>query len=397
MYMSYDNKKIIIAGGGSRGLYFVDMLVNNLGWEVAAIADNYIEGYEAIKYRLNEFGVPNVPIYGTLDEALEKTPREVADIVFIMTPEWTHLELFKKAISSGCHVFLEKPIATTPEDCKQIYEISKKTDRIVQVGFVLRYSSFYQNIKKIIDSGKLGKIITIQMNERLALQHGASFKRLWHRLNKYTGGFMNEKCCHDIDLMCWLMEKQAYPVELSSYAGIGFSCDKDTPDLCADCKLDNCPWRFKGIDSLKLVNGKSYTDSTSAGIGKCVFHSDSDVYDHQTINILFSDNSQGVFTVISMSGKVGRDITIHGTDGYLEGSLEDGLLKVRNYWSGETENIGLGHLGAHGGADDFIVSEFLQCIKHGKKPISTVEDGMKASLIAFAADKSVKEKIKIVL
>lgn len=391
------DKKIIIAGGGSRGLYFVDMLVNKLGREVAAIADNHTEGHEAVRCRLSEFGIPNVPIYGSLDEALEKTPREEADILFIMTPEWTHLELFKKAVSSGCHVFLEKPIATTLEDCKQIYEISGATDRIVQIGFVLRYSPYYQKIKQIVESGRLGKIITIQMNERLALQHGAAFKRLWHRLKEYTGGFLNEKCCHDIDLMCWIMEKQACPVEVSSFAGIGFSYEKDTPVLCSECSLDNCPWRYKGIDSLKSVNGKAYVDSTSSGIGKCVFHSDTDVYDHQTVNILFSDGSQGVFTVIGMSGKPGRDIMIHGTDGYLEGDLGSGAIKIRNYWQDETETIGLGQLGAHGGEDDVIISEFLQCVKQGKKPASTVEDGMRASMIAFAADKSVETKSKIII
>lgn len=395
MDMDSSSKKIIIAGGGSRGLYFVDLLVNKLGREIAAIVDNFAEGHEAIRYRLSEFGVSNTPIYESLDEALEKTPREEADILFIMTPEWTHLEIFKKAVNSGCHVFLEKPIATTLEDCKEIHEISKSTDKIVQVGFVLRCSLFYQKIKQMVESGKMGKIITIQMNERMALQHGTAFKRQWHRLKRYTGGFLNEKCCHDIDIMRWIMEKQAYPVEVSSFAGIGFSNEKDTPILCSECKLDNCPWRYKGVDSLKNVNGKAYVDSTSSGIGRCVFHSDTDVYDHQTVNILFSDGSQGVFTVIAMSGKPGRDILIHGTDGYLEGDLGSGTIKVRNYWHDETETVALGQLGAHGGEDDVIISEFLDCIKNGKKPVSTVEDGMMASMIAFAADKSVEAKSKI--
>lgn len=397
MNTNCENGKIIIAGGGSRGLFFADMLVKRMGREIAAIADNFLEGHEVIKYRLNEFGIGNIPIYESLDEALSNTPREEANTLFMMTPEWTHLELFRKAVSSGCHVFLEKPIATSPEDCKEIFEISKTTDKIVQVGFVLRYSPFYKKIKQIVESGKLGKIVTIQMNERLTLQHGTAFKRMWHRLKKYTGGFMNEKCCHDIDLMCWIMEKQAFPEEVSSFGGIGFSYEKDTPQLCLECNLNKCPWRYKGVDSLKNVNGRDYFDTTSAGMGKCIFHSDSDVYDHQTVNIRFNNGSHGVFTAIAMSGKHGRDIMVHGTDGYLEGALEDGIIKVRNYWSDETETIELGQLDPHGGGDYTTVSEFLQCVKSGIKPISTVEDGVRASMIAFAADKSIETRSNVVL
>ncbi len=397
MSINCNGGKIIVLGGGSRGIFFIRMLVTKIGREVAAIVDNYVEGHDAIRYRLKEAGINDIPLYCSLEEALEHTSPEEVNILFMMTPEWTHLDLFRKAIGSGFHVFLEKPIATTPEDCKDIYNISITTDKIVQVGFVLRYSPFYQRIKQIVKSGKLGKILVIQMNERMTLQHGTAFKRLWHRLKKYTGGFINEKCCHDIDLMCWMMENQASPCEVFSLGGIGFSCHKNTPLLCAECDLDKCPWRDIGVDSLKNINGTAYFDATSAGIGKCVFHSDADVYDHQTVNIRFADGSHGIFTAVAMSGKHGRDILIHGTDGYLEGSLEEGIIKYTDYWSNETEIVELGDLDPHGGGDYTVVSEFLKCIGSGIKPISTVEDGLRASLIAFAADKSVATGLNVKL
>lgn len=382
------NSEIIIIGGGSRGLFFTQILTQQLGRKVAAIADNYEPGHKAIRHRLEEFGTPDTELYSSADELLAAVPRSRANIAFVMTPEWAHLDAFRKAINAGCHVFLEKPLATTKDDVLEIQRLAESTDKVVQVGFVLRYSAFYKKVKEILDSGVLGKIVSIQMNERLALQHGAQFKRTWHRKLKYTGGFINEKCSHDLDLMCWFKEDQAAPKQVYSYGGRHFCPSHETPEFCTDCKLDNCPWRAKGVGSWKVIDGKEYMDSTSSGIGHCVFHSDADITDHQCVQVIFDDGTQGTFTAISMSGDPGRDITIHGTDGYLEGNMEQGRLRVRDYWKAEMENVDLGTTDGHGGGDENIVRGFLESAELGLKPLATVYAGVRASLIAFAADES---------
>ncbi len=387
-------KQIIIVGGGSRGLAFTRMLTQDLGREVAAIVDNHVAGHEAIRFRLEAYGLPHVPVYKDVDDAIAEIPRSQADTMFIMTPEWTHIDIFRKAVDNGFHIFLEKPLATTLEDTNEIMALAKKTDQVVQVGFVLRYTAFYQKIKELADRNTIGKIMIIQMNERLGLQHGATFKRSWHRLHRYTGGFMNEKCTHDLDLMCWMKEKQSYPVEVSSFGGVSHATDLDTPLNCSDCELE-CPWRFRDFASDKSINGKSYNDDTFAPLGQCVFHSDSDVNDHQTVSIRFADGTQGIFTAISVSGMPGRDIVLHGTAGYIQGSLETGEITVHRYWEGTTERIEVGETDHHGGGDLAIVGSFLDCIAEGVKPLSTVAAGVRAGTIAFAADRSNREGVNI--
>ncbi len=81
------SNKIIIVGGGARGLFFAQMLTNELNREVAAIVDTHIEGHEAIRQKLIENHVPSVPVYGSLDDVLTVIPRSEADTLFIMTPE----------------------------------------------------------------------------------------------------------------------------------------------------------------------------------------------------------------------------------------------------------------------------------------------------------------------
>lgn len=386
------SKGIVIVGGGSRGLYFTDMLTNRLKRKVAGVVENHIPSHEIAKIRFEEFGTPDTKLFESLDDLAKNIPLSDADTLFVMTPEWTHRSIFEQAVNLGYHIFLEKPIATKKEDVMDILRLSKKTDKTIQVGFVLRSSVFYRQIKEIADSGKIGKIVQIQMRERLGLQHGSHFYRTWHRKTEYTGGFLNEKCSHDLDIMCWIKESQAEPKEVFSYASRHFCPPKDTPEKCDDCSLDKCPWRFKGTSSLKNYNGKHFYDSTNSGLGRCIFHSDMDIYDHQSLILTFHDGTQGAFQLTMMSAEPGRDISIYGTDGCIIGDMENGKLRYQNYWEGEWQEVDLGQLGGHGGGDEGIVSGFLDAVAKGTKPIASVKAGARASLIAFASDESVRTK-----
>lgn len=382
---------IIIAGGGARGLFFTELLTKDLGRKVSAIAEDNTGGHEVIKMRLKEFGTPDTKICSSIDEALEGIPPSHPPIVFIMTPDWTHLEIFAKAAHLGSHIFLEKPIATTGADVLKLLRIASSTDKTIQVGFVLRYSVFYHKIKEIVDSGVLGKLVMIQMNERLSLIHGAVVCRSWHRKRQYTGGFMNEKCSHDLDLMLWFKEGQAEVSEIFSFGGRHFTPLRETSKQCRSCVLSNCPWRFAGSSTLNTIHGQQFKDASWGELDACVFHSDADIMDHQAVNLRFTDGTQGVFTLATMSGAPGRDIRIFGTDGYLEGNLEKGELLLQNYWKdAKPQKIPLPQTDGHGGGDLAIVAGFLKSVELGEKPLATLEAGARASMVAFAADESVR-------
>lgn len=362
--------RVIIAGGGNRGMCFAHMLAHDLRRPVMAIVENDTARHAPIRQCLAGWGMSDTALYTTLPRALAAIPRAQANVVFVMTPDWTHLEVLRPAISAGCHVFLEKPLATTPEDILEIVRMAHATDRTVQVGFVLRYSSFIRKVKAIVDSGALGRLVMIQMNERLSLKHGAVFCRSWHRKVRYTGGFLNEKCSHDLDLLCWLKEGQATPREVFSHGGRHFTPRRDTPETCSRCRRRHCPWRGDGA--------------------RCVFHSDGDILDHQSVSVLFSDGTQGQFTVAAMSPVPGRDLRLFGTDGYLEGTMETGALRLKRYWDPSgLEDISVAASDGHGGGDTRIVAEFMDCVDRHEQPLSSVLDGARASLLAFAADRSV--------
>ena len=82
--------RIIIAGGGGRGLGFTHMLKAELQRSVAAIAETNTDVHPAIRRTLRQWSLPDVALFDSLEKALSAIPRSQADIVFVMTPDWTH-------------------------------------------------------------------------------------------------------------------------------------------------------------------------------------------------------------------------------------------------------------------------------------------------------------------
>jgi len=387
----------IIVGGGARGIHFAGLLAAQHR-KVAAVVDSFTEGFPLMRKRLGDLGAGDVQLFPTLNEALESGGCSAVDTMFIMTPEWTHYGYFREGLRSGFHIFMEKPLAAGKSDLLEMIKLNDGTDKIVQVGFVLRYTPFYSRIKAIVDSGVLGKLVTVHMNERLSLWHGGMYKRNWRRRKDLTGGFLNEKCSHDLDIMCWLKESGGRPLSVFSMGSRGFCSEGQRhPGLCRNCRENDCPWQFKKHDGWRSIDGIPCEDETCAPYDICVYNSDADIYDNQTVTIGFSDGTHGMFSVAAMSPKEERDITLHGTEGFLTGRFETGEIRFINYRDNSWHEEEYGYKDFHGGGDERIMAAFLECIDKGVKPLTTMENGAQASFLAFAADESLEKGCPVFL
>lgn len=386
-----DKKGFLIVGGGARGLLFTNIIEKELGRKVCGIVDTYVEGKPYIEQRLEKEDIHDIKLYDRLEDAVREYPADAVAGVFIMTPEWTHADIFEELTKHHYNIFLEKPVVTTEQDAKRLIQIMEGYDKVVQVGFVLRYSLFYRKVKEWIDADRIGQVVMQQLNERLTLQHGAKFKRSWHNKILYTGGYLNEKCSHDLDLMCWFKEKQAQPTHVASYGNRNLCTESIGETECVNCTRENCVYRDVLSSYDKYYNGKVYLDATASGVGKCVYGHPSDIKDNQSAIIVFSDGTHGVFSSITMSGKPGRDICIHGTQGTIYGNLEEGWLRLVRYDNSEPESYELNALNSHGGGDTQIVKEFIDCADTNKPPFSKVRDGIRATQIALACDRSAEQ------
>ena len=114
--------------------------------------------------------------------------------VLITTPDHAHMEIALAAMEKGLPMILEKPIEAAPERAVEIYKAGRDYDKTIALGFVLRYTNFYEKIKEIVDSGELGTLVSLTASENLDKNHSSSYFRRWHRYNKFSGGMMNTKC-----------------------------------------------------------------------------------------------------------------------------------------------------------------------------------------------------------
>lgn len=391
--MSIANVKPVIIAGSGRGLFFAEVLGTVLHYPVAALVDINQEIHEKLKVRLAEYGLKDTAIFSTLEEAIAACPE--ADRVMIVTPNRTHAALLETALKAGKHVLLEKPVASFAEDVDKIEQLYAQTDKVVQLGFVLRYSSFYRRVVELIEQGAIGQVLMIQMNERLSALHGSCYRRQWRRLIANTGGFMNEKCSHDLDLMCWFKAKQAKPVSVFSVGGRHLFQRPAPSDSCKNCAESNCPYRAQDA----RIFGQQYQQHIDVDSEyKCVYATDADVLNHQHVTVQFSDGSHGHLSLIATSAREERDLFIHGTKGCLEGQLETGKIQLTTYgMENTTEDCSVKLSDMHGGGDQLLLEEFYDCIDRNISPSASLADGILATRIAFAADRSVEEGIPIKL
>lgn len=390
----------IIAGGG-RGLTFAHMIsvskeIKKANVNVKALVDINTSIHKKLKDSLCRYGLNETEVMSSFEEALEKFGPEVAQSVFIATPNTTHAKLTKLALQNNRHVFLEKPIAANWNDAADIVKAAQNSKQIIYMGLLLRCSRYYSWIHEIANSGILGNLVLIQMNERLDLDHSSAYRRGWRRLKANSGGLLNEKCSHDIDIMCWLKKAQSEPVGVFSYGGGEMFPDKKTPsDKCSTCSDKSCPFRRHNLEEL---NNQEYVHSLDLNMqDTCIFKTDANVHTYQNLNVFFSDGTQGIFSITLYSGDPDRDIIIHGTEGYLAGSLNSGKFKVNIYRNNKTMIYDTSIVNDPKGGANSIVSGFFETIINKEKPLADVVEAATASRIAFAADLSVAEARKVAL
>ena len=124
-----------------------------------------------------------------LDQVLEN---KNVDAVFITTPTPTHAELICKAAEAGKAIFVEKPLAHTLRAAHKVVEVIQKTGVPCQVGFQRRYDPAYLEVKRRLDNGDLGRIENFRAVSRDPVQTSVEFL-------KTSGGILVDMGIHDFD------------------------------------------------------------------------------------------------------------------------------------------------------------------------------------------------------
>ena len=409
--MSESKLTVAIIGAGSRGrCCFANYIKNSFGnlAKVIAVAEpNKIRRDRIVE----EHNIPIENVFHNWQDLLAK-PR-LADAVIIATQDKLHTAPAIAACEKGYNILLEKPMATTAQECIDIVKAVEKNGVILAVCHVLRYAPYYMKIKDIITSGLIGDVCTIEHLEGVGWWHQAhSYVRGNWRNIKLASPMLMAKSCHDIDLINWWVDRKC--LKVSSFGGLKHFRRENAPDKaterCLDCPLaDNkCPYSAKkfyfGLLERKIshwplevvideFSEKALEEALRIGpYGRCVYNCDNDVVDHQVVNIEFEGTVTASFTMTAFTPH-GRRTRIMATHGYLEG--DEQTLKVFDFNTEQWQQFNVNDLatdlsGGHGGGDQRLLKEFLNAVRNNdSSQLSTnARQTLQSHLIVFAAEKS---------
>lgn len=149
---------------------------------------------------------------------------EVKDIdaIIIATPTEFHKEIAIYAAEHGKHIFCEKPMASTEQECEEIIQATQKNNVKLQIGFMRRFDTSFQRAKEMIEEGKIGDIALIK-----SLTRGPSHPKSWMYDIYNNYGPIGEVNSHDFDTLRWFAESE---VESIHTVGDNFQ----SPEIKAD-------------------------------------------------------------------------------------------------------------------------------------------------------------------
>ena len=405
---------LMIIGAGNRGrtyARYAERYPNAL--KVVGAADIDPKRLRAMAKKHN---IPKENLFGHYNEALSHA--KLADAVLISTPDHLHYEPCMKALELGYDVLIEKPVAQSEKECRDIMNQAKKYGRIVAVCHVLRYSPYYLALKKILDSGAVGDVVNIQLMEPVEFDHMAhSYVRgIWHSSKKSTPIIL-AKSCHDLDILRWMIGKpcESISAEGSLYLFRKENAPKGAPARCTDgCPHESqCPFSAINIYERKkrycyafdlprkdaaLIHEKLQTTD----YGRCVFHCDNDQCDHYVTIMRFKDGVTASFTMDAFTPFGGRRIRIMGTKGFIEGNgkkftFYDFLTGHIGVWDKDVEEIEEYKHAGHGGGDFAMMRDFVRAISAQDENLlsSSIEASIESHVMGFMAEKSRKSNKKV--
>lgn len=214
----WQNQSILIAGCGSIGKRHARVL-RSLGVQDICACDPD----ERVLASLIE-ATPGIRPARSFEEGLRERP----DAVFVLTPPRLHIPMSMQALEAGCHVFCEKPLSDTLDGVAELEEHVTRSGRQMMVGLCFRYHAGLRRIKELLDTGTIGRLVSIRA---LMGEHLPSVRPDYRTLftSQYSGAF---DLTHEVDLAVWFAEQPVTRVQAvyGGFSDIGIAAP-DTVEM----------------------------------------------------------------------------------------------------------------------------------------------------------------------
>jgi predicted dehydrogenase len=369
------------------------------------------------------------------------------DAVVVASPDREHAAPAIAALERDVHLILEKPIGPSVDEIRAIGHAAARSSATVTVAHVLRYTAFFSAVKRTLDEGWIGELVTMTHAEHIGYWHYAhSYVRGNWRREASSSPMILAKACHDLDLLRWLAGERCTAV--ASFGGLHHFRREQAPtgalDRCWDggrrCPVAaKCPFdavrfyveRTAGVTDwpVSVITDDRSPEGRMAALasgpyGRCVYRSDNDVVDHQVTALEFANGVRATLTVSGLTADNTRTITLGGTRGELRGRLDTGEIEIRRFLPGAPgldgpwdrdewgraamrgdEEILLNAAAVpqrddHGGGDDGLLTDAIERVRAIRDGDPDADASARTSLaasidshvMAFAAETSRRER-----
>ena len=351
-------------------------------------------------------------VFTTWEHVFERP--KFADAIIISTPDDLHYAPCMRALEMGYDILLEKPIAPTEQECRDILEKANRTARVVAVCHVLRYAPYFQKMHALLQTDVMGKIVSMQHFEPIQHVHMAhSYVRgNWHNA-KETTPIILAKSCHDLDMMRWLIGKPSE--QIAAFGNLTWFRRENAPSgstaRCTDgCRVEpECPYSALHIYHRKrewtyvfdLPDDRNkhgdaimeYLKTTN--YGRCVYRMENDQPDHYVCAMTFDGGITASFNMEAFTSYHGRQTRIMGSMGDIRGDMREFILtdfmtrESTTFDNTAGENDPFGASG-HGGGDWRLMYDWVKAVAKQDPSMltSTIDASIESHLMGFAAEKS---------
>jgi predicted dehydrogenase len=342
------------------------------------------------------------------DEFAAMVAEQDIDTVAVCTPDWTHARYVIAALAAGLDVVVEKPLATTYADLRDIARAERASRGTVRVAFNYRYNPAHSEVRRLLAAGTIGDIGSVHFEWCLDTHHGADYFRRWHRERSRSGGLLVHKSAHHFDLVGWWLD--ADPVRVAA----------EGRRVCygADGALAGDDRFALDIGSVPRLAALYADPDDGYRRDGDVFDPSIDIEDDLAVLVRWSNGASMSYHLNAYAPGEGYRVAVNGTAGRLEldvvesdwarpdpgaaaarlsgspgGAPMRWRITVRPQWSEPYEVEVPAETGAHGGGDERLLADLLD--ERGDDPVGRaagLADGVRAVVTGLAANESIAEQ-----
>ena len=351
----------------------------------------------------------------------------IGQAALICTQDQMHTEPTLAALKAGYHILLEKRMAQTQLECQLLVDTAEEVNKQLHISHVLRYTEHFQKMKEVVASGILGEIINVSHRENVAWWHMAhSYVRGNWRSRAQSAPMILAKCCHDLDILIWLLEDRAETI--SSVGNLQYYRPQNAPPGATRRCLDGCPaastcryyapfiymdhtpifyavtdigprlarwityaylqkpnfirYLSRFLPFLKILTEYRGWPSSVVALnptpenllkalkegpyGRCVYYCDNDVVDHQVVSMVFEQGTSVTLTMHGHSHLEGRMTRIEASNATLTSAftLGNSWIEVNEHRSDRRTryNTTTSIRSGHGGGDYYLMAGFIKAL-----------------------------------